>query len=1166
MRAVSDHRILMLLLTFIFCLTSIATGQDELLTQAPDEYRVYGRVVDDQGQPVSNAKASLVKLPWEQGSKISLLSTSPTVESESCTEDGEFDLRISGTDPRWNAANPLAYHLLVIEADGFETSITKVTRERLLIDLPFSIATKTCKPWTLKVLGKDGASITDAKLQVGQIDNHRLPFKFKLENQKDQTNRGVFEINTVAQGSLKSVYLSLKTASNFYLPIQSNEEGPFVQLPETGIVKGVFKLPESVSPAKLTGKEVIITGGTLKNLSWVVLPLDENASATASRVSFGPVKFDLLDQESISLCQSSKDLTVPPTLSNENSPLEITHKLYPSKKIKIRFENESGKPLSNVQTFTLAGTVHGENKNGVVTVEIPVDDKLSGQLFPYDPSNQYQITSGFGVILDRLEMADGKPEPITMTRSRSIKGIVTDEQGQTVAGAKVEYTHSSERFSITKSVLTNRSGDFRIDGLPPNTTVTLKAHKDTLATPSDANISVTSGHTEDVLLPVVTQPVAAIAGKITDQQGAPVPDAKVTIKMANVHSPEGSSGESISTVDLITDFAGVTSDADGNFQYPTTTQFGKRLQVVVNAPGFRKQGFPLVDGSLKNVAEQSIDLGSFPLFKLPLPKKTVVTVVDKDSGKPIAGAKLVFIGIDSRKQVVQTDDQGKVTVDAEDTRQLLAVKANGYDLKLNVLESIADTIDVSLTPTGSENPPVTWLEKDWKLFHEPGRELLEQLEAPKPKVSTFYRQNMFFGCQINSDFKAFQKAMGLPYKEKQSLLQFNATPIFLNAPQASVKLLMLSGADASTKVSLLTQSALLTEDEDTKEELYGEAIIQAGESSGPTRLLTYGQVARSLAFDGRAEVARDLIADVWDSSDADELKKQLKSKTAKTRIAEARRFAPAVGLVDADAAIELIRLTSREVETSRLIAECLIFASLASEQDTEAICKKQNVELDAEGLRDFFWWNKLSHSKYPVTVKWIEDHVETIPDSANKVTAAMLAARHLPDGPRRKKLLQLVAAARKACSPSYHYDDPAKGILEELPKFDSLSMAEFDELLFATLEFAPAKTETMQTNMIYANLIKMVAIKDPEVAEQILDSAFENGAWLYGDPTWSPFSESSLLKAYAWIDPELACQKALELSERYSKEAQVRKLELLTTVISELNTIAIRKGMLRHRK
>ena len=148
-------------------------------------------------------------------------------------------------------------------------------------------------------------------------------------------------------------------------------------------------------------------------------------------------------------------------------------------------------------------------------------------------------------------------------------------------------------------------------------------------------------------------------------------------------------------------------------------------------------------------------------------------------------------------------------------------------------------------------------------------------------------------------------------------------------------------------------------------------------------------------------------------------------------------------------------------------------------------------------------------------------------------------------------------------SVDFNGDNKLNRLTERIP---AQGMSKIRGTLFATLEFAPAKTETMQTNMIYANLIKMVAIKDPEVAEQILDSAFENGAWLYGDPTWSPFSNNILLKAYAWIDPELACQKALELSERYSKEAQVRKLELLTTVISELNTIAIRKGMLRHRK
>ena len=87
-----------------------------------------------------------------------------------------------------------------------------------------------------------------------------------------------------------------------------------------------------------------------------------------------------------------------------------------------------------------------------------------------------------------------------------------------------------------------------------------------------------------------------------------------------------------------------------------------------------------------------------------------------------------------------------------------------------------------------------------------------------------------------------------------------------------MKLLMSPEADARMKASLLAQFALLVEDEDSKEEFYGEAIVQAGECSGSMRLITFGQIASSLVVDGRAEVARELITDVWESSDVDELK------------------------------------------------------------------------------------------------------------------------------------------------------------------------------------------------------------------------------------------------------------------------------------------------------
>ena len=271
-----------------------------------------------------------------------------------------------------------------------------------------------------------------------------------------------------------------------------------------------------------------------------------------------------------------------------------------------------------------------------------------------------------------------------------------------------------------------------------------------------------------------------------------------------------------------------------------------------------------------------------------------------------------------------------------------------------------------------------------------------------------------------------------------------------------------------------------------------------------------------------------------------------------------------LGLIDANAAIELIRLTAREVETPGLIVQCITFASLAGNENLDAICKENDVEFGVSGLSRTLGSIDLSRAKFESLAKWIQKHAQTMPDSAAKVEAIMLAARHLSaDSSKRTELFQMAAAAREACRVSYYWDDPAKEILEELPKFESLTTTEFDELLFATLEHTPAKIDSYQLNMVFANLVKMVAVRDPQFAKQILDPAFENGAWLYGDPTWSAFDNNMLLKSYAWIDPELAAQKAVELSEKFSEDDEVRKLQILTSVIDELNSIAVRKGMLK---
>ena len=457
-------------------------------------------------------------------------------------------------------------------------------------------------------------------------------------------------------------------------------------------------------------------------------------------------------------------------------------------------------------------------------------------------------------------------------------------------------------------------------------------------------------------------------------------------------------------VDLIPDFTGVVSDQEGRFQYPATTRFHERIQVTVKASGYRDLTQPMIDGEQKAVTEGSIDLGTFRLFKLPAVVKSTVSVIDAETKQPVAAASVVCVGIDSGKRSAWTSKNGVATLDLLDTSQLVAVKADGYELKLSFLQSVPDKIQVLVDAESKDSKKVAWLEEDWKSWHEQAKVLLGELEIPAPKKSTFYRQDKFFKSQLNTDFDAFKNTVLNPrFKHQQDILLYNASDIFLNSPEESVLLLQKSKLSADQKSMLLCTFALLSENIDRKEELYGEAIVSAGECSGVKKLYAVGQIANLLVMDGQIEAAKELVAETWESEV--KLQKQLKTNDAKVRV-ESRGFVPMIGIVDADAAIKLIRLTGRQVEVPRLITQCLAFASIVGGQDLELICKENKVEFESSGIIDKLSLMDLSHAKYESLVKWIIQHVDAMPDSAGKVAAIMFAARQMPEGAERSRLLE----------------------------------------------------------------------------------------------------------------------------------------------------------------
>ena len=194
--------VLNLLISLAPIFAPVANAQEELFTSAPDEYRIYGTAKDDQGQPIPQATASLVTLPTEDRATIDFLFETPAVTSVECEMDGSFDIRIPGDDKRWNKVNQDTGHLLIVQAPGYATSVTKFGRTRMLVMLPLSVTTKKSERWKLNVLDSEGAAVSDVEVRAAMVSGNRLPRKLEILGPAIKLDEGGFQFEGVTQASL----------------------------------------------------------------------------------------------------------------------------------------------------------------------------------------------------------------------------------------------------------------------------------------------------------------------------------------------------------------------------------------------------------------------------------------------------------------------------------------------------------------------------------------------------------------------------------------------------------------------------------------------------------------------------------------------------------------------------------------------------------------------------------------------------------------------------------------------------------------------------------------------------------------------------------------------------------------------------------------------------
>ncbi|RAP54389.1 MAG: hypothetical protein BZ137_02440, partial [Methanosphaera sp. rholeuAM130] len=243
------------------------------------------------------------------------------------------------------------------------------------------------------------------------------------------------------------------------------------------------------------------------------------------------------------------------------------------------------------------------------------------------------------VTVDPITGAEaGKEVPVT--------GIVTDEEGNPVAGAPVtvkvgdkEYTgNTNEQGEFSIPVTPETSGKQPVTVSVGETATTEPANKTTTANVAQQDATVTV----DPITDAKAGKEVPVTGKVTDEEGNPVANAPVTVKVGDKT------------------YTG-TTDEDGRYSIPVTPEKSGNTPVTVSV-GKTNATKPANATTTANVAKQDATVTVDPVTDAEVNKTTPVTgKVTDEEGNPVANAP-VTVKVGDKTYTGTTDKDGKYSI------------------------------------------------------------------------------------------------------------------------------------------------------------------------------------------------------------------------------------------------------------------------------------------------------------------------------------------------------------------------------------------------------------------------------------------------------------------------------------------------------------------------
>lgn len=1140
----------------------LATGdclaQEVLLTELPTHVRAVGTVCDEHGVPLPYANVQLIvtgRPTWD----LYWLGK-PAARATRTNAMGEFSLDFAVDDPLLRSFAPQNSQFLLVQADGYNVQMVDVQLSSLMIDLPIKIKLRKCSDFLLHVLDSSGDPISNVKVRPAKVAGkqllHRMPWR--LEYTTDAQGRA--QLVGFDSKQLESVYIETPTLGNHLIPITTEKEVPVAKIVKTGRVTGRLNLTDGTDAKKLQGMRLLVLTvsaevGTPSRFSWAETRVDEQGNFAAD--SLGPGETLVRMDETPDFGYVAPYQEFLPLKADEfgNLAAAVTLNIGPIQSQDIKFVDEAGQPLSGIYVGDANGFFGFEpqlsSPEGIYTIRWPQGQVIGGQLFPQDAFELYQITDPFGVHLDRIERVAGQPLQVQMTRSQSLQGIVTDREGNRLAGAKISYAYAAERFRLEQDAISDNSGKFEIRGLPPSAAVEIRASHGDLATDARQILSIPAGSPTEIQLVLLPQVVASPVGRIVDQTGTPVAGVKITLRKGVPRIEEGFNLEELTPSLVSSDFPDAISDNAGRFQFPPMAEFSERLKLTLQKGGFLTRETPFYDGSARSIENQQIDLGDIMIVAEPPLMRCKIRVIDDVNERPVANSEVVLVGILSGRGLGVTDAEGGLEIDLMNTPQIVAVLSPDRRVHFQFLEQIEEhlTIRLDAKQLGMDRRPHPWFQRDSEKYLAASQRLLDQLAVPPPKDSTFVRQFLYFTALAGIDAAQMQRILTDPaakFEYRDDFTSFSIKSMLQQSPTTIIEWCRQESTDIERKLLVLGLAAQDQTRDDLKDEFYGEAVILLNEMSGQSRLLNAGRISQILLLDGKVEAAEAILSEAWET--ADELKQILASREEKQLTIESRFFLPMYAILSLEEALQLIRLTASQSEMEDQLTEALLMHSLAKDLALHQLLTEHNVPFSTRDK--LFLMSKLGN--VPRLANWVAANRDALPTSGLKIQLLFLLARHLPPGEERVRLLREAAEVRGGCSLTYYYDDPARYAFREIVQFQSMVEGELDEFTFACLKHAPDSFNNRRVD-VFGTLVKLLALHDQNLAKQLLQSALDAEVWHGGVEHSSRFRNNHLLRSAAWVDPDFACDVAEALGQRWDQEGATYKLQLYSDMIQALN-------------